>query len=202
MRLLKALLLTSAVAVLLPSCSEQQSDLMVQLGTTRTYVINASAKSCLTKETEDPSNPSPNDVGAAFFQVQYLNIAWPNTEKTLIVATIRLKFQGPQFSGGTYLCEFAGDNLLALNEIWYAKGEAAVGGPEIPSYKKPTSAAERYTPAQIVSTTCPIVCGGLNASASFQSSGVVDIIGFSRDAKGELTPERTTGFISIESLGD
>ncbi|AFY00533.1 hypothetical protein [Bdellovibrio bacteriovorus] len=129
-------------------------------------------------------------------------MAWPNVEKTLIVASVRLKFQGGQFSGGSYVCEFSGDNLLALNDTWWAKGEAAVGGPEIASYKAPTNAAERYTPAQSVSATCPIVCGGLSASNSFQASGTVDVIGFSRDSTGELTPERTTGFISIESLGD
>ena len=195
-------LLLALVAVTLPNCSQEASQLSATVSPSRTYVINASAESCITKETEDPTNPSPNDVGAAFFQVQYLTIAWPNVQKTLIVASIRLKFQGPQFSGGAYVCEFAGDNLLALNDTWWNKGEAAVGGPEIASYKAPTDTAQRYTPAQSISMTCPIVCGGLSASTAFQASGTVDIIGFSRDTTGELTPERTTGFISIESLGD
>ncbi|CAE78813.1 hypothetical protein AB1A81_03985 [Bdellovibrio bacteriovorus] len=195
-------LMLALVAVALPNCAQEAGQLSTSGSPSRTYVINASAKSCITKRTEDSSNPSPNDVGAAFFQVQYLNVSWPNTQKTLIVASIRLKFQGGQFSGGNYVCEFAGDNLLALNDTWWSKGEAAVGGPEIASYKAPTDAAQRYTPAQTVPITCPIVCGGLSASTAFQASGVIDIIGFSRDTNGELTPERTTGFISIESLGD
>lgn len=193
--------LLALVAVVLPSCSASESDLQVTVSPSMAFVINASAKSCLTKKTEDSSSPSPNDVGAAFFQLQYLTVDWPNVDKTLIVATIKLKFQSNAFSGGSYTCEFSGDNLLALNDIWYAKGEAAVGGPEIASYKDPTTPAARYTPAQSVSITCPIVCGGLPTN-SFQAAGTVDIIGYSRATNGDLIPEKTTGFISIESLGD
>lgn len=199
----KVLIVSMAAMVLLPNCSQTESALEATLSPSRTYVINATAKSCITKKTEDPTNPSPNDVGAAFFQLQYLTVSWPDTTKTLIVASIRLKFQGPFFSGGSYTCEFAGDNLLALNDTWYSKGEAAVGGPEIASYKAPTDAAQRYTPATSVSITCPIICGGIDATKGFQAAGTVDIIGFSRNAStGELVPERTTGFLSIESLGE
>ncbi|AFY00532.1 hypothetical protein [Bdellovibrio bacteriovorus] len=62
-------LLLALVAVTLPNCSQTESDLQVTVSPSRTYVINASAKSCITKKTEDSTNPSPNDVGAAFFQV-------------------------------------------------------------------------------------------------------------------------------------
>lgn len=196
-------LLVSLFALALPNCSQQESALSATVSPSRTYVINATAKSCMTTRTQDQTNPSPNDIGAAFFQLQYLTVSWPDPTKTLIVATVRLKFTGPQFSGGSYTCEFAGDNLLALNDTWYSKGEAAVGGPEIPSYKAPTDAAQRYTPAASVSINCPIICGGIDASKAFQASGTVDVIGFSRDpSTGELTPERTSGFLSIESLGD
>lgn len=196
-------ILVTLLAAFLPNCSQSGgSELVSSISPSKTYVINASAKSCLTKRTEDPASPSPNDVGAAFFQLQYMSVYWPSDEKTLIVATVRLKFQGPQFSGGAYVCEFSGDSLLALNDTWYAKGEAAIGGPEIPSYKAPTDTSQRYTPSNTISINCPIVCGGLSASGSFQAAGTVDIIGFSRDSSGELTPERTTGFVSIESLGD
>ncbi len=198
----KVLVVTLAT-MFLANCSQEESTLQASVSPSRTYVISATAKSCITKKTEDKASPSPNDVAASFFQLQYLTVSWPEVTKTLIVASIRLKFQGTQFSGGKYSCEFAGDNLLALNSTWWDKGEAAVGGPEIPSYSNPNDALLRYTPATSVTIDCPIVCGGIDASKAFQASGTVEIIGFSRNpTNGELLPERTTGFLTIESLGN
>lgn len=196
MRFIKLLLLT-AVALLNGSCSEEKNDLEIVIDVKRTYAVNAETASCFSRRTAI-DGVIVSDITSAYFQIQRMGVYWPSDSRPYVISAIRFKFTHPALEGGTYKCEYAGDQLLALNAKWFEHGEAVVGGPKRKTVS--SQANPDWTPDQLMQIDCAIRCGGLPQEASYTATGFAEVIGYHVESNGELTPNMNQTDVTIESF--
>lgn len=186
-----------ALVILSGGCSSEKNDLAIKAYFEKTYVIEAEASSCYAKRAASSDAAPVTDITSSYFQIQKFGFYWPFDNRAFIISSLRLKFMNPNFDGGVYKCNFAGDRLLALNSNWWKHGEAVVGGGIRDSIYL---AGTQWTPTQLMQIDCSMYCGGLPSEVGYTATGTVEVIGFHVESNGELTPNSAQTTITIENM--
>ncbi|WP_413569561.1 hypothetical protein ACLWBD_03755 [Bdellovibrio sp. HCB117] len=173
------LLLMSANLV---ACSQEDSNVEVSITSSPLPLIPATAVSCLAQENAG-DDVATADISASYFKIPTITFNRKDTSKTLIVAFIRVSIQIPG-SATPVTCEYGGDQLAALRGNWFDSltKEAAIPVGEA-SY----------------ATTCPMYCGGINATNQFVATGTMEVFGLERDTNQDETPVKVQTSITIQS---
>ena len=182
-----------AMSLSLSGCGEADSDFDFQISPSTFGAIKSTAISCISKKNAVQNGTVPSyDVSANFVQIKGLTFAYENATKALIIDTIEFKIDGIALTVG-------GDELLALNAVWWSKGEAVVGGPLRSEYNVPSMT---YTPATLIKADCPLYLSGLPSGAAYQKSGTATVYGRFEDAAGNQESAQAVGFVTITWRGD
>jgi hypothetical protein len=159
-----------AMTLSLGGCSGSTGDFEFVISPDTVSAIKSTAISCLAKKNVTSGVPPTYDITANYAQIKGMSFTHSSDTQALVVSTIEFKFDGG------IAVTIAGDQLLALNQDWWDKGEAVVGGPSRQWY---SDATKSYTPAKAIKIDCPLYLSGLPAGVAYepaQSMGFVTVI--------------------------
>ena len=195
----KAILLCATLTSLLLGCSASEGDFDFAISPDIAPVIKAKAISCLSSKTAVEAGTTPTkDIEESYARFQNVSFSYPHTDRALNIFSIEVRIEG--LSSGQIKKVITGDDLLALNAVWYANGKAVVGGPAgRKSYKKPLTT---YNPEQVVASDCPLILGSLPGGTAYQGSVTLTAYGFVEDSAGNQEPAQAQTFISVSYNGD
>lgn len=183
---------------LFSGCGPADSDFEFTISPDIAPVIKAKAISCLAAKNAASTGTSPSqDLSESYARFQNVSFTYTETTKALNIYSIDIRIEG--LSSGTIKETITGDELFALNTIWYTAGEAVIGGPSRPMYKKPTTT---YTPATTVTSDCPLILDSLPSGTAYQATITLTAYGYTEDSDGNQEPAQSQTFISVNYRGD
>ena len=161
------------------------NDFNFEVSPTAARVVNAQVISCLSKKIADETGTVPTrDIAESYARFENVRFVFPHLDKALNIFSIEVRIEG--LPTGIIKQVIAGDELLALNQVWFDNGEAVVGGPLARrSFKRP---GVTYNPAETVINDCSLILGGLPADRSYQAAVTLTAFGFTEDTAGNQTP--------------
>ncbi|MFS4459686.1 hypothetical protein [Bdellovibrio sp. HCB2-146] len=197
--MIRSFILCASLSSLLLSCSASEGDFDFAIAPDIAPVIKAKAISCLASKTAAESNTTPTkDIEASYARFQNVSFSYPHSDRALNIFSIEVRIEGLSTPQDKII--ITGDDLLALNKVWWDNGEAVIGGPaQRKSYKKPLL---KYDPAQIVASDCPLILGSLPGGTPYQGSVTLTAYGYVEDSAGNQEPAQAQTFISINYSGD
>jgi hypothetical protein len=193
---MRQILFIFLISSTLLSCGgADESVLAVKSSITKALVIPTVASSCYQKMTGSP--PSV-DITSAYFRIPKVYFTKKNSGTDLYIVLLKLKMNIPNM--GDYICQFAGEELAALNAIEETNGGSSTST-SLSWWKRPTREAIIPAGTTTWQTDCPLYCGGINVDAgNFSTTATIEVIGYEQTPGSDLQlPLKVFGTVQVEN---